>query len=166
MTSYPFIEQLFRNVLLKSKAIQGRFYVCPRFGFEINSETLDQALTETLTNVEQANKYPLVLMMPPRSRADVKWNTQEFEPYRIQTFWLKTTNYGTGTNFNPNTQTSLHTIPQDWHDMKRAAENFIRVLDRMQRTKGATLLTLFRLNPDEKLFNPVSLVGTNRASGV
>jgi len=165
MTSYPFIKDLFTNVLLKSKAIKGRFYICPRFGIELNSETLSQVLSEALVNAKPHNKYPLALMMPPRSRGEVKFNLDEFEAYHITMFFLKQTYYGEGAAINKNTQTSTHTVDEDWHDMKRCANGFVRVLDRMTR-KTPGLVSKFRIHPDDKLFNPVSLIGTDRASGI
>lgn len=168
MTSYPFIKDLFTNVLQKSKAIEGRFFICPKSGNEINSDDLGQVLTDVTTQLT-TKKYPLVLMMPPRSKGVIHYNQAEFKRYFISLFWLKTTYYDSNnqiSNLNPNTQTSMHTVPQDWHDMERCAQSFLRVIDKLQRNGSNGLLNMFRLPVLEKIFAPVSLIGVDRASGV
>ncbi len=166
MRSYPFLIDLFKNVLQKSKAIEGRFYVSSNAGQEINSDVLGQVISDTLTQVQE-KKYPIAMMMPPVSRGESKYNQQEFERYSISMFFLKTTYYDSQnqvSNPNPNTGTSMHTIPQDWHDMKRCATAFMRVLDKMQRSES--MLSYFRLDTGEKFFKPVSNIGIDRASGI
>lgn len=167
MRGYPFITDLFTNVLQKSKAIEGRFTVSSAVGQEINSDTLGQVLTDAITQNKGNKKYPLSIMMPPVSRGEFKYNQQEFEGYAISMFFLKTTYYDSNNqiaNRNQNTNTSMHTIPQDWHDMKRCAVSFLRVLDKVQRS--GSMLNYFRLLSGEKIFRPVSNIGTDRASGV
>ncbi len=167
MIGYPFIQQLFGNVLKKSKGIQGRFHFCPKHGVEINSDQLGEVLKEAGSPV-QGRKYPLVLMMPPRSQGHFTNPEGNWEKYRGVLFFLNTTYY-TGNNQvnapNAATGTSMHTVPQDWHDMKRCGENFLRVLDKLQKDKDLVQST-FRLGSEEKMFDPVSFVGTDRASGV
>jgi hypothetical protein len=163
MTSYPFIEALFKNILLQSRAVEGRFFVSTRNAMEINSDTFAQVLTDELAQLT-VKKYPVALMMPPRSRGAVKFLNDEYQAYSITLLFLKTTYYDAGgvTNPNPNTGTSTHTILQDWHDMKRAAEGFLRVLDKLTRANA----NLFRLSGEDKFFTPVSTVGVDRVSGV
>jgi hypothetical protein len=165
MTSYPFIQSLFTNILMNSRAVQGRFYQCVT-GFEINSDEMGQVIEETLK--PYGKKYPLAMMMPPRSRGGFAYNKAEWERYHFVIFFLKTTYADSNnqvSNRNAATGTSRHTIPQDWHDMKRVAVNFIRVLDRVQRQAGL-VNTSFRLDPDEKSIDPVSAIGKDRVSGV
>ena len=93
----------------------------------------------------------------------------EWEKYRIMMVFLTTTYYS-GTNQvmapNPSTNTSTHTIPSDWHDMKRCGASFITVLNRFTKEQGL-INTAFRLDQErEKIFSPVSEVGVDRASGV
>lgn len=169
MTSYPFIEDLFSSIMKKSRAIQGRFFMCPRYGVEISSDQLEQVLTDEVKPIT-GSKYPLALMMPPRSVSEFLDN-QQWEHYRAVMFFL-TTSYTTGTGQvktpNKATRTSTHTIPQDWHDMKRAAIGFIRVLDIFHR-KHRLHTNLFRLGgsgKNEKILDPVSLTGLDRVSGI
>jgi hypothetical protein len=164
MISYPFIQDLFKNILSKSKGIEGRFYIASKGGNEINSDLLQQVLTDDVL----VKKYPLSLLMPPRSQGNYTDRAGEWEKYHFTMFFLKTTYYDSNnqiSNINPNTQTSMHTIAQDWHDMKRCAVNFIRVLDKVQKSLGL-ITTSFRLPADSKAITPVSLVGIDRVSGV
>jgi hypothetical protein len=167
MTSYPFITDLFKNVLSKSNAIGGRFYLCHRSGFEINSDDLEQVIKDTFGD-QSKQKYPLALLMPPRSRSVITNRQGEWEKYTFVMFFLKTT-YADSANQvidrNPNTGTSMHTVSQDWHDMKRAAVGFIRVLDGVQRF-GNLINTSFRMDSDDKMFDPVSIIGKDNVSGV
>lgn len=170
MTSYPFIKSFFTNVLAKSKGIQGRFHLCPKYGVEIGSDQLDEVLKDEVRAVV-GRKYPLALMVPPRSQGKFTDGGGEWEKYRAVMFFLNTTYY-TGNNQvkapNAATGTSTHTVPQDWHDMKRCAINFLKVLDQVQRQKGLIQST-FRLggnNEQERMIDPVSFVGPDRASGI
>jgi hypothetical protein len=162
MISYPFISSLFTNILLKSRAIEGRFYVCPKMGYEINSDVLGQVLTDlVLTNT--GKKYPLVLMMPPRMSGNYRAKKYEFVSYNITMFFLKTTYYGTGSAINPNTNTSTHSIQDDWTDMQRCAVSFFSVVNSLQ---AFTNYSQFRLGSREIPIQPISEIGIDRASGV
>ncbi|MVT11370.1 hypothetical protein [Chitinophaga tropicalis] len=170
MTSYPFIEAFFRNVLEKSKGIQGRFHLCPRYGLEINSDQLEEVLKDDV-RPDTGRKYPLVLMMPPRSQGRFTAPEGEWEKYRCVLFFLTPTYY-TGNNQvkvpNKTTGTSTHTVPQDWHDMKRCAVSFLRVLDKVQIQKDLVQST-FRLGgsqDQERMIDPVSFIGSERISGI
>jgi hypothetical protein len=168
MISYPFITDLFTNVLAKSKAIGGRFYLCPRNGNEINSDELEQVIQEVVLPAT-VQKYPLALLMPPRSRGKFTNTKQgEWESYRFIMFFLKTT-YADSANQvidrNSRTGTSMHSVPMDWHDMKRAATGFVRVLARVQRS-ALLINDKFRLDDDDRLVDPVSMIGKDRVSGV
>jgi hypothetical protein len=153
-----------------SKGIQGRFHVCPKFGIEINSDQLNEVLDETVKPIP-GKKYPLALMMPPRSQGKFTEKGGEWEKYRAIMFFLTTTYYDGNNqikNQNKATGTSMHTVPHDWHDMKRCATNFIKVTDRIQKERGLIAST-FRLGGDrdqERMIDPVSFIGVDRLSGV
>jgi hypothetical protein len=169
MRSYPYIKDLFTNVLSKSKAIKGRLFLCPKMGTEINSDELGKLIDDLVIPARLEKKYPLALLMPPVSYGFYTDRKGEWETYRMMMCFLTTTYYS-GTNQvmnpNPSTNTSTHTIPSDWHDMKRAAVNFIYVLNRFTKEQGL-INTAFRLEQQrEKIFTPVSEVGVDRASGV
>lgn len=160
MISYPYIKDLFQGILAQSDGIQGRFHISYRYGAqEINSDELGE-----LGNDIQVKKYPLSLMPPPHSRGTFTDNMKgEWERFRIIIFFVKTSFYGTGTTPNPKTQTATHTVDEDWHDMKRCAISFYKMLQFVQRsTRGSK----FRIPDNMALCVPVSGVGTDRASGV
>lgn len=160
MISYPYIEGLFKAILTRSKAIKGRFHTGYRYGLqEINSDLLG----EVLKDVVEAEKYPLMLMAPPHSRGVMTIDEGMWERYRIIGFFMKTSYYGTGNTTNSRTNTSTHTVLQDWHDMKRCAVNFQRALLKIQReTHGLQ----FRVPNNQALYVPMSAIGADHASGI
>lgn len=151
MTSYPFISTLFKSILSKSKAIGGRFYVCPKMGYEINSDMVG----EVLKQINTPKKYPLCLMMPPRSNGDF---------YFITLFFLKETYYGGGNVINTNTQTSTHTIEYDWTDMKRCADGFMYAIDSVAMASGYEYFAI--TSKSTPVITPVTEIGADRVSGV
>lgn len=168
MIGYPFINEFFTNVLAVSNGIQGRFFICPKMGTEINLDDLDQVIEETVKK-DTAPKNPLAIMMPPSSVGDYSPQEGTWEEFNFIMFFLKTTYYNSAnqvSNMNVNTGTSKHTIPQDWHDMKRCAVSFIQALKILQRDKPS-LLQIFRLSQKyDQIIRPISGVGKNRMSGV
>lgn len=169
MRSYPFITDLFTAVLSKSKAIQGRLFLCPKMGTEINSDEFGALMKDLVVPDRLGKKYPAALLMPPQSYGKYTDKNGEWDEYRFVMFFLTTTYYSATNqtvNPNPNTKTSTHTIPQDWHDMKRCAVNFIYVLDKFIR-KELLINKAFRLDQEvKKKITPVSEIGADRASGV
>lgn len=169
MIGYPFIKDLFTNVLLKSKAVQGRLFFCPKRGSEINADELDQVIKDLVIPEPLKKKYPLVLMMPPMSYGSYTDKNGEWETFRFILFFLNTTFYSSAGQVmapNANTRTSTHEVSNVWHDMKRVATNFIYVLDKVSRTQGL-IKNKFRLDQDaDKIIQPLSFIGTDSASGV
>lgn len=168
MRGYPFIAELFTNVLSKSKGIEGRFYLCPNMGNEISSDDLNQVIKDLVVPTG-GKKTPICLGMPPVAYGEFIGKIDEWVKYHFIHFFLKPSYYSS-TNQplyqNPNTQTSTHTIPQDWHDMFRCATSFIRVLDKVSREKGLIRST-FRLDQSfTRIIKPVSFIGVDRLSGV
>jgi hypothetical protein len=167
MIGLPFITELFTNILLKSKGIEGRFFYCPAMGKEINTDELDKVIEDQFAKSTD-KKYPCGIMMPPMSQGSFTDAKGEWEKYQFILFFLTTTFYS-GTNQiknpNPNTQTSTHTILQDQHDMGRCARNFIGVLDKVARERGL-IKCKFRLDSASRMIRPVANFGANRLSGV
>lgn len=168
MNSYSYTEQLFTSVLKQSARIQGRFFVIPKSGSELNSDDLEQ-----VTNLATPNrKYPLCAMTPPKSSGDFAGN-DEWEEYIFTLFFLNTTFFdgnNQGKDINKNTQTSQHKVIQDWDEMKQSAVDFLRILDKVQKgnnSTGTSLINLvFRLAKEKKYIDPVSFQTTHRLSGV
>lgn len=167
MRSYQFLNDLFKSVLLKSKGIRGRFHVSAKGGLELNTDQVGE-LIKDLVIPDIGQKYPLAMMMPPRSIGYFTEKTGDWERYQVAIYFLKTTHYDGNNqinNINPNTQTSQHTVLQDWHDMKRCALGFLQVLTRIEKGKGL-INNQFRLGQQERQINPVSFIGIDRAAGV
>lgn len=169
MISYPFIQELFTNVLAKSRAIRGRLFLCPKMGTEINSDELGAIIADLVVPDRLEKKYPLALLMPPVSFGQYTAKNGEWEKYRFTMCFLNTSYYsGTNQTMTPNTstKTSMHTIPQDWHDMKRVAGAFIYVLNKFSKDQGL-INTSFRLDQErDKIITPISEIGFDRVSGV
>ncbi len=164
MISYPFIEDLFKGILQHSNAIKGRFHVSYKYGAqEINSDLLG----EVLKDVQAVRKYPLAMMIAPRSRGQYKSKALNmWDRYRITMFFVKPSFYDSNNQVsfpNPNTGTSLHSVQMDWQDMRRCAINFLKQLDNLQSGGGR----VFRIaREDDTLIHPLSIVGADRVSGV
>lgn len=169
MIGIPFINDLFTNILLKSNAIKGRFFICPKLGTEINSDELGQVIQDLVIPNPLEKKYPITLMMPPVCYGSYTNRSGEWENWLFNFFFLTSTYYsGTNQIMSPNisTGTSTHTIPQDWHDMKRCAVNFITSLDMVIRSNGLMKDKLRIDQSRQKIITHVSNIGTDRASGV
>ena len=168
MLNYLFIQELFKNILQYSKTIRGRFIIAPRYGGEINTDNLEQIIQELATD-KIIKEYPLCLLLPPKT--DIEYIREgSWESYQINLFFLTPTYYNSATKvhhtkwINKSTSTSRHSIVMDWYDMKRAALDFLRVLDRL-----STLTTeqpTYRLVKGPIYIDPVSLQGVDRVSGV
>lgn len=165
MLSYPFINDLFKAVLAASAAIQGRFHICPKGGTEINSDELGEVIQDLVqSRTEGAPRYPMALLMPPRATGSYS-RADGWDEYSITLFFLKQSYVNSENQTqdpNPNTGTSMHTVPQDWHDMKRCAVGFMRALDLLQRRNTGA----WRITPRSRTTTPVTKVGIDGASGV
>ena len=155
--SYQYIQDLFTSIFENSKNIAGRFHVSHHYGAqEINSDNLGELLTD-VTN----KKYPLVVLTPPTSRL-IKPDS-DWEYYRIILFFVTTSYYGDGKPINFNTRTGLHTVLQDWQDMKRCAKGFLAQLKSLERVSQGRE---FRLPNKEMYIHPISIISQDRISGV
>ncbi|SHK92991.1 hypothetical protein SAMN05444266_101622 [Chitinophaga jiangningensis] len=168
MIGIPYINDLFRAVLSKSKAIAGRFHICPRYGAEISADQLEQVLKDDV-KPQTGAKYPLVLMMPPRMAGQP--GQSEWTTYRLVLFFL-TTSYLTSDGQvkwqNKATLTSTHSIDGDWHDMHRAGHCFIQALQHIDRHHKLHS-NFFRLglkSQKEFLIDPISMIGLDNVSGI
>lgn len=168
MLNYLFIQELFKNILQYSKTIRGRFIISPRYGGEINTDNLEQIIQELATD-KIIKEYPLALLLPPKT--DIEYIREgSWESYQMILFFLTPSYYTSATKVhntkwpNKSTSTSRHSIIMDWYDMKRAALDFLRVLDRL-----STLTTeqpTYRLVKGPLYIDPISLQGVDRVSGV
>ena len=143
--------------------MEGRFHICPHWGSELNAGNLERVIEQTIGELP-AKKYPLTIMMPPRSSgdfADGEYGVKE--GYNFVLLFLTTTftdGNGQVKNPNPDTGTSMHTIVEDWHDMKRCAASFMRVLKELMPAN----FILSERTP--QYIDPISTMGNDRLSGV
>lgn len=168
MTSYPFIKDLYTNILMQSRNIEGRFHIFSSLsGSEINQDNFNELLKD-LVVPKDGKKYPGSFLMAPRSVGKYNAVQDEWEKYFMTQFFLTTTNYSSNNqpqSVNRNTQTSTHTVEQTWHDMRRCAIDFIRT-GKQFVAKNMLQSSLFRFTNDDVVIAPVTIVGADRLSGV
>lgn len=163
MKPYSYIFQLFAAILGLSSKIEGRLHWAPQMGLELNSDQLHQVLT----NAGVPKKYPLALLMPPRSTGKPSAKEAAWENERLTLLFLTTTYYNGGViaSRNPATNTSLRSVQEDWDDMKLAADDFIKALRKVHDEKRLYTSVLRIVKPDAYT-TPISFVGVDRVSGV
>ena len=153
-------DGLFHNIVKKSAVFDGRYAPLVKGG-DLNTNNI-------LSGVEfPKEKYPGVFALPPTSAIkDATTKNAAWECFYFRLFFLCRTN-NTGDNQikspDPNTNTSLHTVPMDWNDMKNLALNFMNALEVVQmKLRGQ-----FRLGQREswKIIR-VSHVQNDNLSGV
>jgi hypothetical protein len=157
MNSYAYLLKMFRAVLTHSLAIGGRVFYAPYWANELNSSNLEQ-LIEGATGEAKTKKYPLALIMPPTAQGR-DWNI-------TMLFLTQTgiTSAGHIRNLEPATNRSLHSVADDWQEMKSAADDFLATLKLLIRDKG--LGGPFSLTSEVPVITPVSTIGDDRVSGV
>jgi hypothetical protein len=171
MNSYSYIESLFKAILSQSKTVQGRFFILPKGGYELNSDTLGQVLSDAEKDNPEV-KYPLCVMVPPRSTGEYS-SRNPWEDNHYTFFFLDTVYYDGNNQVKAliaDTQTSGQAITKDWEAMKLSAVDFLRIMDYVQRGqdgRSAPLINnVFRLLSKTKTIVPVSFATQNRLGGV
>lgn len=132
---------LFKQILLKSKVMQGRYFII-NSGFDVTSADLTTLLPQT---------YPCVIMTPFRSNLLAPDYTQESLPIDL---YFVAKSKATGDNqiksVNLTTLTPGHFFWQDWKDMKECAKSFLQALKqviRNSRVNGQPLHGIVSLDP-------------------
>lgn len=125
-------DGLFHNVAKASDILNGRYSVLQKGAHDLNMNNLLSGL-DLPTSL-----YPGVFCLPPVS--DLPTGKEGWETFSFRLLFLTKTN-STGDNKiknrDPNTNTSLHTIAQDWNDMKEIAwAYYITLTDLFPITKG------------------------------
>ena len=136
MIGVPFIKDLFSAILAQSKVIDGRFYICPFWGAELNKGNIAEIVSYVQPYLNTTQKYPAALLMPMKEVGNYQYqddnSTQNAYSYFECNMVFVTNAYVTGQNqvSTPSVGTNqpTHTIPDTWHDMARCAKNFIEVL--------------------------------------
>lgn len=163
MEPYSLLYQIFKAVLNASATIQGRVYWAPQFGIELNTDQLNQVLSEHSI----PKKYPLALIMPTRSNGKATAKSNVWEEFSITMFFLRTTYYDGSqvARRNPKTGTSERPVTEDWDAMKSASNDFLKVVKLVQ-DRDRLHESSFRLSNDPSYTVPVSFIGSDRVSGV
>lgn len=108
---------LFRQVLRHSSVIEGRYHVSPNFGHDLNTGNLQ----EYLKGLPAGQKYPMAVLLPPRSKP-FRVSDHPWEEFYFTLFFLTTAvTDGQG-------QARVPHIPADWARMKACALSFLSVL--------------------------------------
>lgn len=136
MIGVPFIKDLYAAILAKSKVINGRFYICPFWGQELNKGNIAEVVSWVEPYLAATQKYPAALLMPMKEVGNFQYqddnSVQNAYSYLECTMVFITNAYVTGQNqpSSPAVGTNMptHTIPDTWHDMARCAKDFIIVL--------------------------------------
>ena len=136
MIGVPYIKSLFSAILAQSKVIDGRFYICPFWGNEINKLNLDEITSWVEPFIDTMQKYPAAILMPMREVGNFQYQDDPSTVNAYSTIECAmvfiTNAYVTGQNQvsapAAGTKQPTHTIPDTWHDMARCAKNFLEVL--------------------------------------
>lgn len=163
MQGFVYIKDLFKSVLQCSEAIEGRFHISQRNGWEMNTDQVGE-----IAGSVSGNKYPLALMLPPFVRGNHIQSSTDWERYSVVVFFLKRTynnSNGSVAAVNTNTFTSTHTVVEDWHDMHREAVGFIKALQKVVKD-GMLMANRVRFVNEPQTIRPLSQVGSDLVSGV
>lgn len=164
---------LFKEILKQSFVMQGRYFVAPHYGHELNTANLEQYFSDAKTGTADVpQKYPCVVCIAPKSRK-VNGENGLWEEYYFNLFFL-TLSGRTGTqqfkSINPSTNTSTHHTWYDWKDMKEVADQFLAVLKdviiKRATETGERLKTLVNLNTDGSMTTRLTKFNNDQISGV
>lgn len=164
MLSYPYINELFTNILTADSLIKGRFHMAPNGPNDLNDIDLNDILARAAI---PSIKLPLCLMPPAVCAPSYKSGGRQRDAYNVFLLFLTGTYMASGGNVKKpaGDGRSTHTIPQDWHDMKRCADEFMLVLLRL--IEETALGQYFSIVDDgNQLITPVSQAGNDGLSGV
>lgn len=166
---------LFKTILAKSSVIQGRYFVSPNYGHDLNTNNLDSFIKDPLYGLmDVKQKYPCAVCMPPRSRV-IKINGRNWEQFYFNLFFLCRANY-TGQNqiksLDKATNTSGHHSWYDWKDMKEVAINFYEVLCNIGRStvqydsKSISLASVLNIEKERFEITRLTKFNNDSVSGV
>jgi len=171
MIGYPYIAQLFQAILSSSLVMQGRFYVCPKWGSELSNPNIDEQLAIGQQTPNKINKYPSALLMPPPKSGNFEYggiagtgSISLADLYQIRMLFVSTSTITGANQVQQPTSIGIsnHSIPDTWHDMDRVAQNFLSVL--RQLIKGNTSVVFW--DGVMPRIVPVTNMGNDNVSGV
>lgn len=134
---YAFIK----NILTQSTVIEGRCYVLRNGAGMINSTNFGEIIKDDLNGIIEKKKYPCALLMPPFETMTL--DDKGWSGYRIDMLFL-TLDKRTGDHDiktpDLQTNTSKHTVEQDWKDMREVAGDFKKVFRLLTSKPPFTLM--------------------------
>lgn len=173
MIGIPFINDLFSAILVKSKVINGRFYICPFFGQELNKGNIAEIVSWVEPYLNTKQKYPAALLMPMTEVGNFQYqddnSVQNAYSYFECCLAFITNAYVTGQNQvsspTPDTNQPSHSVPDTWHDMARCAKDFMIALFNGIGYAGLTP-AIFISESHKQSILPVTNKGNDMVSGV
>ena len=158
-----FIYNLFRNILKASIVMEGRFHVLKGNGIDANSSNFGEIVKDELDGLKLAKKYPVVILQPPTEFQTI--DDKGWSSYRLHMYFLtldKRTGDGDIKGVDVITNTSTHTMEQDWKDMREVAGSFRKQL----RTILRDCPVLKETGKVVDTYSRVSYKGNARLNGV
>lgn len=158
-----FIYDLFRNILKASMVMQGRFHVLKGNGIDANSSNFGDIVKDELDGLKLIKKYPVAILQPATEFQTI--DDRGWSAYRLHMYFLtldKRTSDGDIKGVDIITNTSEHTMLQDWKDMREVAGNFRKKLREV--LKACPVLQETGKSVDT--YSRVSYKGNARLNGV
>lgn len=167
MIGYTYIQELFQTILDSSKVIEGRFYICPKWGSELANPNIDEML---IIGQAKSQKYPAALLMPPPNEGLYQYRNElnsygHADIYTIKMLFVASaTNTGQNQPQQPNSAgESTHTVFMTWHDMDRVAKEFIGILHTQLLSTSGNAQVWDQMLPKITL---ITDLGPDKVSGV
>jgi hypothetical protein len=159
---------LFKQILKLSTVIEGRYFVAPAGGPEMNTSSMGSYINDALAGITAVDrKYPCAICLPPVSIFDERDETIVFN-----LLFLTRSNH-TGTNelkqANVAANVSTHHTWYDWKDMKECAQSFLAVLRSVIRNRKigeVVLISQVNLTAGMQDIYRVSGLGNDNLNGV
>lgn len=158
------LYDLFRQILSKSKVIQGRFHVSTNnSGNDLNTENLNEVVKDALGSITSIRKYPLCVLMPPVEELD-NYIDGDYSNLTLTVYFLTQAFNGSSgiKKTNVFNNTSDHSTILDWKDMRECAVNFRKAFVQVTQANG----NIIRDGQKKDLIVKISNIGNDNLNGV
>lgn len=149
---------LFHQIVKASRIMNGRYAVLEKGAHDLNLNNLLSGLDLP------EDKYPGVFCLPPVSEIDERGR----EKFNFRLLFL-CNSHSTGDNQfkdrDPLTNTSSHTIAEDWRDMKIVAVNFIQAIYKLIKDEAINQMFIMAESVNERIIRIAGMQNDN-LSGV
>lgn len=159
-----FIYDFFKQILVHSKTIQGRFVVVDGSPGDISSANFGKLVNDSL-GIYEKKKYPAALMFPPVEISPIRANSTNLFCIDIAFCDLNERGVDTIKSLNPVLNVSYKTPLNDWENMRRCAGDFIKALKFLVK-KNKALASKIRVADKDIVFRRFSLHGSEALNGV